>query len=180
MPKNTHGGKNHKKGKNMKGSFNTNNDRIEFANSNQIYAVVRKKVGGSRLEVECSDGKMRSAVIPGKFFKKIWINVGDVLLCELNGIGEDSSCYISHKYNNKDISALKTQGKITFDTPLEKDAEGFKFVETTQSRVPPQRKVLDIANISDSSDEDDAEYINQMKKQENDLFGSDDKEINDL
>ena len=159
MPRsNLTGGKHHKKGKKKRIISDINQQRkTEIANSNQVYAIVKKKFGGSRLQVECSDSKERSAIIPGKFFKKIWINIGDILLCDLNMGSDETLCYISHKYTTKDANILKSQGKISFDVAKEIEEEekkGFKFVDTNV--VETQKNIPDLYNIefTDSSDDD--------------------------
>nr|QBK88744.1 MAG: translation initiation factor [Mimivirus LCMiAC01] len=83
---------------------------------NQVYAIVLKKMGGSRLQVKCSDGgKVRSAVIPGKFRKRIWINPGDILLCNIVIMGtRTNSCYIELKYDEESVSRLKRNGELDF------------------------------------------------------------------
>lgn len=172
MPRsNVRGGKHHKKGKKKRDVGEVRNDKVEYAGVNQIYGLVKKKFGGSRIDVECSDGKNRSAIIPGKFFKKVWINPGDILLCELNVGSDDSVCYILHKYIIKDANILKSQGKITFEVMEDKEEQGYKFTDN-QRMIMPQRKIPDINNITndDSSDEDDNK-IKPLNKNNN-------KEIN--
>lgn len=155
---NTTGGKHHKKGKKNKGPSNLNNDnKIEFAGANQVYSIVKKKIGGKRIVLECSDGKERSGMIPGKLFKKVWLNVGDILLCELDIGSDDSRCHILSKYSAKDANVLKSQGKITFDITEEQQNEvSFKFGETNQESKN-LNNMPDIANIrnNDNSDSDD-------------------------
>lgn len=113
MPKNTHGGKNHKKGKNK--NSNEDSDILVLAKGNQIYCLVKKRVGGTRLDVECSDGVNRSAIIPGTFYKRVWINPGDILLCDTE-LNEDKVCYILHKYTQKSANQLRNMGEINFKT----------------------------------------------------------------
>lgn len=158
MPRsNVTGGKHHKKGKKHRGPVGTNQDsRIEYAGMNQIYGLVKKKVGGSRLHVECSDGKDRSALIPGKFFKKVWMNVGDIVLCDLNVGSDDTLCYITHKYTNRDANILKSQGKITFDVAEDKEELGnFKYVDGTKSNTGNKDDTNKINNNSDDESSDD-------------------------
>lgn len=123
MPRsNTTGGKQHKKGK-KKRTINDNTEKqLKVAENNQVYACVLKKAGGSRLMLSCSDNKERSGIIPGKFFKKVWMCEGDIVLCELDLGNDDSQCYIIHKYTVRDANILKTMGKIEFDVMSEFDA----------------------------------------------------------
>ncbi|QKF93677.1 translation initiation factor 1a [Fadolivirus algeromassiliense] len=169
MPRsNITGGKHHKKGKKHKGPVDIKQDnRIETAAMNQVYASIKKKVGGSRLLVECSDGKERSAIIPGKFFKKVWMNVGDIVLCDLNVGSDDSLCYISHKYTNKDANVLKSQGKFTFEIVEDKDdMGGFKYADGNSQTTKSSNNTNTIDNL-DSDEEDDAFVIhNPNRKQQ--------------
>lgn len=155
MPRsNVTGGKHHKKGKKKKypQSNDTENGKVECAGINQVYAIVKKKIGGSRLTIECSDGQERSGIIPGKFFKKVWMNVGDILLCDLNIGADDKICYIVHKYTPKDAHTLKLQGKIAFDVMEDKDdLIGYKF-DDPESKIGAQARIPTLDDISDSDD----------------------------
>ncbi|ARF09693.1 translation initiation factor 1A / IF-1 [Indivirus ILV1] len=167
MVKNTQGGKHHKKGKKRR---NENSDgKIVYAEQNQVYAFVTKKVGGSRINVNCSDTKDRSGLIPGKFFKRVWLNEGDILLCELNP-NDDSQCYILHKYSHKDASTLKSQGKITFNlNEDESDNHGYDFEDKDVVHDDRNSNILDINNVKlnnsnendDSDNNDDGLFKNQ-------------------
>lgn len=160
------GGKKHKKGKKNKGIVQTNK-KMETAGKNQIYAIVKKKVGGSRLQVLCSDTKERSAIIPGKFFKKIWINVGDVLLCDTNVSQDDSLCYIVQKYTIKEANKLKELGEISFEVAAEEADESFKFSDHEDEDS------IDLPNSDDSE-----EIISEGGNEETTL--EDDDEIENL
>jgi translation initiation factor 1A len=156
------GGKKHKKGKKNKGIVKTNK-KMETANKDQVYALVKKKVGGSRLQVLCSDTKERSAIIPGKFFKKIWINVGDVLLCDTNVSQDDSLCYIVQKYTIKEANKLKELGEISFEVAAEEVNENLKFSDHE-----------DEESIDLPSSDDNEELIQEVIQE------VDDEEIEDL
>lgn len=159
MPRsNVTGGKHHKKGKKHRGPIDVKQDnRIEHAGMNQVYALIKKKVGGSRLHVECSDGKDRSGLIPGKFFKKVWMNIGDIVLCDLNVGSDDSLCYIIHKYTNRDANILKSQGKITFDVAEDKEELGnFKYVDGNKTNTTNK----DDTNKIDNSDDENSDNEN--------------------
>jgi hypothetical protein len=57
---------------------------------------------------------MRSAIIRGKFYKKVWFNPLDVVLCDLFE-GDDTLCYIIHKYTLNEARQLKHLGHIQFE-----------------------------------------------------------------
>ena len=194
---NIRGGKHHKKGKKHRAPTQQQNHTVEYAIQNQVYALASKREGGSRIGVECSDGKSRSAIIPGKFFRRVWINPGDVLLCELNVSNDDSVCYILHKYTLKDANVLKSQGKINFDIEEDVQENGYNFEEAGgaaqgnanqegdaqgqdaegSGRVKPQRIMPDLNNLSfDDSDDEDID----IKKSQTSIIKTDDskEEIN--
>ena len=189
MPKNTTGGNRHKKGKNKRvvNKDEQHESRIDLANANQVYAIVKSRAGGTRLQVECSDGQKRSAIIPGKFYKKVWMNPGDIILCELPD-GNTSSCYVIYKYTPKEANTLKVQGHITFDVIQEVDEkDGYKFEDNT---ITPQKRNLDLNNIDDSLslEEEDDDNDNIVEKptvrkydpNENNELDSDSIDLDDL
>lgn len=64
--------------------------------SDTEYAQVVKMLGNARLEAQCVDGIRRLCQIRGKMRKKVWINMGDVVLVSLRSY-EDEKGDIIHK-----------------------------------------------------------------------------------
>lgn len=168
MP-NTHGGKNHKKYKKKKPT-DTVEDKIIFAEKGtQVYALVKKRLGGTRVEVDCSDNTSRSAVIPGSFYKRVWINPGDILLCDLppDDINNNKKlCYIRYKYTPSNAQILKSQDEIKFDIGKDKSdhVDDFFAVDSddddreevdTIHMVQANAHLLDLPE-DESDNEDDA------------------------
>lgn len=118
MPKNTKGGKNFKKGK-RGGGTETKVEEPLATEEFHRYAQVEKKLGGSRLLVNCSDGIKRQGIIRGKMHKKVWMNPSDIILVEINSELNQShksqECYIVHKYTVNGALNLKQQGEINFE-----------------------------------------------------------------
>lgn len=46
----------------------------------ELYGIVEKLSGGSHLSVMCEDGYTRTARIPGKMKKRMWIREGDLVI----------------------------------------------------------------------------------------------------
>lgn len=114
MPKNLHGGSKHKKGKNTR-QEKPKDTRLVLAEDNQLYALVKKKTGGSTLLVECSDNITRTAIIPGRFYKRVWIDPGDILLCDIDALGARDSCLVNYKYTATEIAQLESTKAISFN-----------------------------------------------------------------
>jgi len=164
---NVTGGRSHKKKK--KGAYTVpQSTQLKTADNDQIYGYVEKRLGGSRLMVKCSDGETRSAVIPGKFYKKIWMAPGDIVLCELEKSNNQLICYVTHKYNEKDIHTLKSQGKIDFEQRQEAagatttststiidDSEIFEDDNDNHNHNHNPNRMYDLSNMKDAIDLDD-------------------------
>lgn len=114
MP-NVKGGKNYKKGKKGKGKTTGKKAETPYADMpNLLYAQVKNKLGGDRLNVDCSDGVERQAIIPGSFYKRVWINKNDILLIQLNELNTRES-YVLYKYDPNEAHSLKSKGFLQFD-----------------------------------------------------------------
>lgn len=164
MPKNTRGGKGHKKGKN-KTHDDQKDEALVIRNDDQIYACVLSRKGGSRVEVTCHDGAVRSALIPGKFIRRVWINKDDILLCDYD-MNDTSRCYIRYKYTKREAQMLKNKGEIKFDINFEEEREpGFKYAElddleddeSDDENVMVQHNLdkLDLPQYDSDTDQDD-------------------------
>lgn len=154
MPKsNARGGKKHKRGKKNR-DIDTDNQKgkVNYATDNQVYALVKKRYGGRRIDVECSDGKNRSAIIPGKMWKRVWMNPDDVLLCDLEATGDEGECYILQKYTPKEISILKSQNRITFEIDGMDGCE-FDDLEDTVDKIQPQHNADKLDNIDEEKND---------------------------
>lgn len=116
MVKNTKGGNKAKKGKNTNaGMFKR---ELRFKEDLEDYAVVEKVLGDCRLDCLCTDGSNRLCHIRGKFRKRVWMTVGDVLLISLREF-EDGKADVVHKYNPEEVAILRDRGEISFkDTTI--------------------------------------------------------------
>ena len=114
MP-NIKGGKNYKKNKKGDGKMSGKKTKTPYADSPELlYAQVKSKLGGDRISVECSDGVDRQAIIPGSFYKRVWINKSDVLLIQMNEL-KTTEAYILYKYDPNEAHTLKNKGLLKFD-----------------------------------------------------------------
>mmetsp|Transcript_1020 Transcript_1020/g.1932 ORF Transcript_1020/g.1932 Transcript_1020/m.1932 type:complete len:144 (-) Transcript_1020:64-495(-) len=109
MPKNKgKGGKNRRRGKND----NENEKReLVFKEDGQEYAQILKMLGNGRCEAYCFDEKKRLCHIRGKLRKKVWVNVGDIVLLGLRDFQDDKADVIL-KYTPEESRNLKRYGEI--------------------------------------------------------------------
>ncbi len=152
------GGKKHKQYKKRRDtSSSTEKKQIILAETNQIYGLVKNRVGGKRIIVECSDNITRNVIIPGKFFKKIWMKPGDILLCDVDSENLDieSNCYVNHKYTNKDAIVLHKMGEIQFEVNEEaSDAMPINICRKTSQMNVPTIPFNDSEESDETSNED--------------------------
>ena len=112
---NVKGGKHYKKGKKGKGKTIGKKTITPWADSpGLMYCQVKRKLGGNRIEVECNDGQTRQAIIPGSFYKRVWLNPNDILLLQINEF-DTTEGFILYKYDLNEAHHLKTQGDLKFD-----------------------------------------------------------------
>ncbi len=108
MP-NVKGGKNYKKSKNSSGQMEA--EFIERADD-QLFGRVIKLLGNCNILVFCNDNKRRLCHIRGGLRKKVWLNVGDLVLISLREfLKDDKEKYgrgdIIDKYDPSHVSKLK-------------------------------------------------------------------------
>ena len=158
MP-NIKGGKNYKKGKKGKGKTTGKKTETPYADlPDQLYAQVKSKLGGDRLDVECSDGVSRQAIIPGSFYKRVWINKLDILLVQLNEMN-NKEVFILYKYDPNEAHSLKSQGLLKFDI----------------GGIADEDSNIKFGNEDDSEDEDQDNVQDEVDKAHNETKNAESK-----
>lgn len=74
-------------------------------NKGEIFGIVEKMLGSSRLTVMCADGKSRVGRIPGKIRKKMWIKEGDLVIVKPWSF-QDDRADITFRYTKTQASYL--------------------------------------------------------------------------
>ena len=109
MPKNKgKGGKNFRKGKN---DTDETTRELLFKQDGQEYAQMNKMLGGGIIEAYCYDGQTRRCHLRGNINKKIWLNVGDIILVNVRDY-QGNTADVIHKYLNNEVKNLKIYGEI--------------------------------------------------------------------
>jgi translation initiation factor 1A len=116
MP-NTTGGKNYKKSKHSSGSFAP---AFIDRQPDQLYARIVKLLGNRNLLAYCNDNKTRICHIRGSMRKKVWINIGDLVLISVRDFEKDlqqsgkeyERADVVAKYDVEHLSKLKKMPDI--------------------------------------------------------------------
>ncbi len=148
--------------------------------SSQLYGKVIKRCGGNppQILILCEDGMERICVVRGKMTKKVWMNVGDIVIITYNKDSSKNTGEIAHKYEPHEVSKLEKMGEITQDKfkgendILTTDENNFVFVkeEDTKNNDVEHSSMntgiahrVNIANLDDTDDDDEEFNINDIK-----------------
>ena len=104
-------GKKGKGGKGRKRRGEGEKRELIFKEEGQEYAQVLKMLGNGRCDCMCIDGVKRLCHIRGKMRKRVWINVGDIVLASLRDF-QDEKADIILKYSADEARSLKQYGEL--------------------------------------------------------------------
>ena len=156
MPKNKIGGSKHKKAKNY-----IESSSIRYKENHENYGKVIRILGNCRFTVLCDDGLERLSIMRGKFKKRKFINLNDIVLLEIWDFQDDKSSIV-HVYNEDNIRKLRKTNNFpkTFyeeETDIEDNYSSFNIINYES----------DIEE--DEEDEEDKEDKEEDKEEEIDL-----------
>jgi translation initiation factor 1A len=77
----------------------------------EVFAVVTDMLGANRVEVRCMDDRERTARIPGRMQKRIWIREDDIVLVE-PWDWQDEKGDITWRYDKSEADQLREEGQI--------------------------------------------------------------------
>ena len=86
--------------------------RIHLPRNNQSFGIVQRRLGGSRMEVRCLDGKTRVCRIPGRLKRRLWVRASDLVIVEPWEFSGDARGDVLYKYTNAQLSFLKRKGYL--------------------------------------------------------------------
>lgn len=185
MPRNVGlGGKNKKKGK----KFGDVVRELAFKEDGQDYGQNVRLLGDCRLEILCTDGVKRDGHIRGTMRKKVFINMGDIVLVSIREF-EPEKCDIILKYTEDEVRKLKKCGEIPehFKIPEKEEQENeenddddpFKFIDDKDNKKNDDGKdiekkkggnyvdELDDLNDELGEDEEDEDDLEEEDKKDN-------------
>jgi translation initiation factor 1A len=79
---------------------------------NEVFGVVERMLGASRMQVRCKDDKVRICRIPGKIRRKIWIKEGDVVLVKPWDVQGDEKGDVVWRYTKPQVNRLINKGVL--------------------------------------------------------------------
>jgi translation initiation factor 1A len=87
-------------------------ERVKLPRGTQVLGLLDSRLGASRCDVRCMDGKNRNCRIPGRLKRKLWVREGDIVLVEPWEFGGDEKGDIIFKYKPNQVSWLQKNGHL--------------------------------------------------------------------
>ena len=84
---------------------------LRMPEDDEVFAEVTDMLGANRVRVRCADGEERTARIPGRMQKRIWIREGDVVIVE-PWDWQDEKADVVWRYEKSEADQLRDEGHI--------------------------------------------------------------------
>ncbi|ESP87514.1 translation initiation factor eIF-1A [Candidatus Halobonum tyrrellensis] len=93
------------------GDDDSRTTELRMPDDDEVFAEVTEMLGANRVEVRCADGAERTARIPGRMQKRVWIREGDVVLVE-PWDWQDEKGDITCRYEQSEAEQLRDAGHL--------------------------------------------------------------------
>ncbi|MHA1222457.1 MAG: translation initiation factor eIF-1A [Candidatus Heimdallarchaeaceae archaeon] len=113
--KSSKGSKKQKRGTGATDWVTANSDaiRAQLPKEGEVFGIVIQILGASILLVKCLDGFTRQIRIPGKYRKRLWCRIGDVvIIMPLYGMNPDAKGELVHRFRKNEVQWLINNGHI--------------------------------------------------------------------
>ena len=87
--------------------------RVKLPRGDQVFGLLERRLGGSRTQVRCLDGKTRICRIPGRLKRRLWVREGDILLIQPWEYGGDKKGDVIFKYRPNQEKYLRSKGYLS-------------------------------------------------------------------
>ena len=92
-------------------SDSSSRKNLRMPDEDEFFAVVTNMLGANRVNVRCMDGTERTARIPGRMQKRVWIREDDVVLVS-PWDWQDEKADIEWRYEKQEADQLRREGHI--------------------------------------------------------------------
>lgn len=87
--------------------------RLPRKQDGEVLGQVIQTLGGGLLLVRCLDGFTRQINIPGRYRKRMWVRLGDVIIIiPQYGLDEEGKGTLEHRYRKNGAQILFERGLI--------------------------------------------------------------------
>lgn len=85
--------------------------RAPLPKKGEVIGIIEQRLGGNKMNVDCTDGKTRNCRVPGRLKRKLWLRPGNVVIVQPWEL-DDNKGDIVLKYNSSQVSWLRKQGYL--------------------------------------------------------------------
>ncbi|MFH1289890.1 MAG: translation initiation factor IF-1A [Nanoarchaeota archaeon] len=85
--------------------------RVKLPRNKQLIGIVLERLGGKRMSIKSTDGKVRNCRVPGRFRRKFWLRPNHIVMIE-PWPDDDNKGDIIYQYRPNEISQLKKRGLL--------------------------------------------------------------------
>ena len=86
--------------------------RLRVPRKGEILGMIQQRYGGNRMEVQCTDGKIRNCRVPGRFKRSMWLRPRDIVLVQ-PWPDDDSKGDIVFQYHSSAVHQLRKKGALS-------------------------------------------------------------------
>ncbi|MFQ6105653.1 MAG: translation initiation factor eIF-1A [Candidatus Hydrothermarchaeaceae archaeon] len=86
--------------------------RLKMPKNNEVFGIVERMLGASKMVVRCKDNRVRTCRIPGRIKRRIWIKEGDVVIVKPWDVQGNEKGDIVWRYTRPQVDRLVNQGVI--------------------------------------------------------------------
>ena len=80
--------------------------RVRMPRDTQVIGLIIQRLGGNRMEVKATDGKVRNCRVPGRYRRRLWLRPRDFILI-VPWEYDDNKADIIYKYNSSEVNQLR-------------------------------------------------------------------------
>ena len=84
---------------------------LRMPDDGEVFAEVTDMLGANRVTARCADGVERTARIPGRMQKRVWIREDDLVIVD-PWDWQDEKADIVHRYEQSEADQLRNEGHI--------------------------------------------------------------------
>ena len=85
--------------------------RFRMPRGEQKIGVILQRYGGNRMEIQCSDGKVRNCRVPGRYKRRLWLRPKDIVMV-VPWEDDDERGDIIYKYRPGEVAQLRKRGML--------------------------------------------------------------------
>ena len=86
-------------------------NRIRMPKDGELMGKVIQLLGGNRMDIKCTDGKMRNCRVPGRYKRRMWLRVNHVVIIQ-PWEGNDDRADIIYQYPPAAANQLRKKGML--------------------------------------------------------------------